>query len=214
MCSESAFKHFWPDIWFIILVLLFDFLLYKHVWTEYTGLWCLCGRCRFESGSNMSKLNIPSCGAQVEDAGFNLASCTNPVPFSLPHNIPSKKKKKNLKEVKHTFSFHFCLLVHRIYNTPLHLLRFSQPSFPFLFHPICPLLHLLSLLVSLRLLLSSVPFPILARCRRHRRNLISTISAPSHIEAHTVKNAHTPTQCLISALPPSLFLTLQKRHAL
>lgn len=30
----------------------------------------------------------------------------------------------------------------------LHLFRFSQPSFPFLFHPICPLLHLLSLLVS------------------------------------------------------------------
>ncbi len=85
MCSESAFKRFWPEIWFIILVFLLDFLLYKQVWTEYTGPWCLCGRCRFESGSNMSNLYIPSCGAQVEDAGFNLASSANQVPFSLPH---------------------------------------------------------------------------------------------------------------------------------
>ncbi len=91
MCAESDFKLFWPEIWFIILVFLLDFLLYKQVWTEYTGPWCLCGRCRFESGSNMSNLYILSCGAQVEDAGFNLASSANQVPFSLPHNIPSKK---------------------------------------------------------------------------------------------------------------------------
>lgn len=68
------------------------------------------------------------------------------IQFLFPCLIIFRPKKKNLKEVKHTFSFHSCLLVHRIYNTPLHLLRFSQPSFPF--HPICPLLHLLSLLVS------------------------------------------------------------------
>jgi len=60
--------------------------------------------------------------------------------------------------------------------------------------------------------LSSVPFPILVRCRRHRRNLISTISAPSHTEAQTVKNAHTDSLPYFSTPPslPSLFLTLLK----
>ncbi len=146
----------------------------------------------------MSNLYILSCGAQVEDAGFNLASSANQVPFSLPHNIPSKKNVRG--------KWHF-LFIFVCWCTEYITLLFTSSGslslhFPFSFIPSVLSSIFFPFSFPLCLLLSSVPFPILARCRRHRRNLISTISAPSHIEAHTVKNAHTPTQCLISALPP------------